>query len=789
MTAEDRETFEADRLSSMRVRLAAIAVLCIAIWASHALLYEDAIFPSRDYARPYRLAELVACLGLLWLVSRKRTIADTEAFGTLFLAALLPIHGLAILVVRDSCVVPFLLTMEWSQIVVALAAQLSFVPACALFGTAWTVGVAVVSLRPGFDADLADHLVLLLIYGVVAASIRAHDKLRLREFLMRREIQSANQALRDADAARTRLFVNLSHDLRTPLTLIRSEAEALCRGASEATRLTVSRIARHVRDVTDFSDQLLAAARLDAGRLEAKPAAVDLGELAGHVKAQFSGGAFDGKVHVVPGPRGDRVLARVDPAHLRRIVFNLMSNATRQLASGASRVVLSVRRDGDRAVLEVANDGPGIPEERREAIFERFRSFDTAGGFRSGIGLPIARELAELNGGTLSLMDGEPAAFRLCLPATDDPPVAMTPLELAFDDDPGETAPPAFESRERAVLLVEDHPGLRSLVRDVLAARFTVLEAGTVAAARKILCDRAPAVILCDLLLPDGRGYDVLEHVRERSDLNETPVVFFSAVAEESERVAALSAGAADYVSKPFAPNELLARVEAAAERGRERRKALDSQREDFLSELHDGVSAALARAALLLESAERRRDERSEQRDEIIRHARRAVQDALEEARALIVLRRERVVSWTPFVLELEEMLHEAAGGFGVELAFTDRTDASVPSLSTTERHALCRLSVEAVTNALRHADATKIHAEIRAEAGQVFLRVRNEVRSSRADVAKSSGFGLRAARRRLERLGGRLEAGLDPAGAWTVDARLPAALASSLWPSALSA
>ncbi len=178
---------------SMRVRLLGVALVQAAIWASHALFYEDLIFPSREYALPYRAAQLAQCLGLLWLASGKRNARTLDWGAALLFAAILPIHGLAMQVVHEASFVPFLLTMEWGQGLIALAALLSYRPALFLFGTAWLVGVATVTLRPGFDPDLSDHVVLLLIYAVVAASIRAQDRLRVSELVARRALEEARR--------------------------------------------------------------------------------------------------------------------------------------------------------------------------------------------------------------------------------------------------------------------------------------------------------------------------------------------------------------------------------------------------------------------------------------------------------------------------------------------------------------------------------------------------------------------------------------------------------------------
>ena len=135
-------------------------------------------------------------------------------------------------------------------------------------------------------------------------------------------------------------------------------------------------------------------------------------------------------------------------------------------------------------------------------------------------------------------------------------------------------------------------------------------------------------------MLPDGDGFGVLDHLRSRRALDGVPLLFLSALADEEHQVRGLAAGADDYLTKPFSGVDVLARVDAACARAEERRRALEEQRLDFVSELHDGVAASLSRAALLLDArgpadASRRR----------VRGAEEAVREALAEVRAMFSL------------------------------------------------------------------------------------------------------------------------------------------------------
>lgn len=186
VTSADRAEARESLLDTMRRRLAGLAIVQIVIWSSHALFYEPLIFEDLEFARGYRLVELAQCLTLLVVAARARSVRRLEVAALLLFAGILPVHGAALLQVREASFVPFLLTMEWAQPIIALAVLLSFRSALVLFATSWAIGAATVLLRPGFDPDLSDHVVLLLIYGVVAASLRSHEELRAREWASRR---------------------------------------------------------------------------------------------------------------------------------------------------------------------------------------------------------------------------------------------------------------------------------------------------------------------------------------------------------------------------------------------------------------------------------------------------------------------------------------------------------------------------------------------------------------------------------------------------------------------------
>ncbi|HEY3665773.1 MAG TPA: ATP-binding protein [Polyangiaceae bacterium] len=758
----------------MRIRLLFIVLVSSAIWLSQWLLYERDLFPTRWHSELYRATELCLCAALLAFLSRRHRLELMEWVATLGLSLLAVAHAGAILAIAPSCVVPFTLTLEWGQMVIAFAALLSFRPTLVLLCTTWLVGFISTSIRAKWDTDFSDHIVLAGIYGVVLASIRGFDALRLREFKGRYELDLAHRALQAAERARTRLFINLSHDFRTPLALIHSEAALLQRSvAADSGRAALERIQLNSAALAELTNELLELARLDAGRARVAPLNFELAPLLREQASQFDGRVA--KLELQLEAADCAVFA--DPAHVRRIVVNLIANSAR---AARSRICVRCAVVDARVMVDVVDDGPGVPESRRRAIFERFTSFDAAGSVASGIGLPVARELSELNGGSLWLVEDAPlTTFRMALPRATGPVVELAQVMLgtlpqslsATVDEPSVTG----RSGARSLLVVEDHPDMRRLLNGLLGEHFQVHAVADVAGARRALRELTPDAILCDVLLPDGDGFDVLSELRADRHFDGVPLLFVSALATAEQRTRGLAAGVDDYVTKPFHAQELIARVHLACERAAQRRRALDLQRHEFLAELHDGVTASLSRAALLLDAAKQ-----DGAAPALLGAAADAVRDGLSEARTVLSLTSAGTVPWSVVVARVRAQLDESLS-FGLRLDLQVDNDGSASLLSAIEAHTLERAARELVTNAVKHAAARRLSALLVARQGQALFSVSDDGVGS---GSSGTGSGLAILKRRVVRLSGTLSISPQAPAGTSVSLAFPISLARSVEP-----
>ena len=309
------------------------------------------------------------------------------------------------------------------------------------------------------------------------------------------------------------------------------------------------------------------------------------------------------------------------------------------------------------------------------------------------------------------------------------------------------------------------------LVRS-LGSAYRVEHVTRVADALAVLAEDPPTAVLSDVMLPDGTGYEILAAIRGRRDLDRMPVVLVSALGEVDERVRGLSAGADDYVPKPFAPEELRSRVNAAIERADTWGQALAAQRDVLLMEVHDGVSASLSRASILLS------DLAPHLSSETVAHARDAIRDGLDEVRAITRLLAPKPASFLALTAEIRRAMGDACAAAKLELDFevqssADLDGATVPAGTA---HTMRRVAREATTNAIKHASAHALACHVSATAESFVMRIQDDGRGLPEDRSDGQGLGIMS--RRVGRVGGTVEHGnraADAGGGAYVEVRLP--------------
>ncbi|GAA4861518.1 ATP-binding protein [Actinomycetospora straminea] len=473
--------------------------------------------------------------------------------------------------------------------------------------TAGLAGFLVAGLNPHRPHDDKTASFLQLLGGQISAGLAhagGYEAERRRA-----------EALAELDRAKTEFFSNVSHEFRTPLTLIMGPVEELRAAPDvdpERWRAELEVVHRNGRRLGRLVNSLLDFSRLDAGRRRARYVPTDLGpateELAGLFRSAMERAGLS--YEVACPPTGRPVL--LDRAAWEQIVLNLLSNALKFTTAG--RVSVRVETAGDAAVLHVADTGVGVPADELPRLFERFHRVEGAGGRSgegSGIGLALVRELVGLHGGevtatsefgagttmTVRLPFGrahlpadrvvdvlEPVPDTAAAPSADAESFVAEAMRWLPEGDEAHEAheghdghagePEASAGTRGRVLVADDNADMRSYLHRLLAPRHAVrLVSDGEEALTAALAD-PPEIVVSDVMMPRRDGLELLAALRADERTARVPVLLLSARAGQEAAVEGLAAQADDYLVKPFTAPELLARVDAHLRLGRARRRA-----------------------------------------------------------------------------------------------------------------------------------------------------------------------------------------------------------------------
>ncbi len=369
-------------------------------------------------------------------------------------------------------------------------------------------------------------------------------------------ISDQAEQLKRLDHAKSRFFQDTSHEFRTPLTLILGPLQKLMdtstgRSLPDTVRRDLATVQQNAQRLLDLINQLLRLARFDAGAMVMEPEWMDLVPVVRARVGMFRSLASSKEVELTFRHDPARMMYPVDVGALETILFQVLSNAVTQTPPGG-RVDVYLRQQPDGAVgLDVADSGPGFSPAALHQLFER-----NEGGGESQFGLAITKEFLDLHGGTIEATNQPEggALVRIAFPPVRAHPEknpAYAPLPVDVDD---------FDSGSPLILVIDDHDDIREYVSESLNEG-TVMEAARALDGLELAREHVPDAIISDVMMPGMDGIEFCRQIRSDTRTSHIPVILLTARADAESRMEGLSAGADDYLDKPFRAKELNARL------------------------------------------------------------------------------------------------------------------------------------------------------------------------------------------------------------------------------------
>jgi len=451
-------------------------------------------------------------------------------------------------------------------------------------------------LRPFWFRWWAIVLEFILLLSLLILYINYRERnLKRRAILLEQQVNEKTHEIleqrKEVDELKSRFYTNISHEFRTPLTLLMGPLEDTLKTTGEEVRMRkgVLRIMlRNARRLLHLINQLLDISKFESGKMMLQLGRGDLGEFVQAISSAFLSRAESRRIEfhidVQKGP-GEVFF---DHDKTEKVISNLLSNAFKFTPDGGKisiRLSFNDAAGNDlqlEAVLEITDNGKGIGEEHLERIFDRFYQVsdsDTREEEGTGIGLALTKEMVQLMHGQISVESklGEGTKFRVTFPVSGESISADERIELLVERYPlsgseisdmdhsielvSDSDQKNMDRKEELILIVEDHPELKSYIRAQLVPYYRIAEAKNGKEGLETALKLIPDLVITDLMMPVMGGTEMCEKLKKHPATNHIPVIMLTAKADMDSKLKGLETGADDYIIKPFNALELTTRA------------------------------------------------------------------------------------------------------------------------------------------------------------------------------------------------------------------------------------
>lgn len=423
------------------------------------------------------------------------------------------------------------------------------------------------------------YAVLLLTVLVSFGAVRFYRTSKIKTKLSKQlEVQTAE--LERLDETKTRFFTNVSHELKTPLTLIINPIEKLLKRVNidNESYFLLNTIKKHSYQLLDLTNQILELTKFDVNKEELNKTVVNPYELIELLVSEFDSLAESKGVKlIVINGLSDELFIRTDKYKLQTIIKNLISNAIK-FTPKDGKIRIKTEIENDKIAICISDTGRGIPQNQVSKIFDRYYQVSTPniiseGG--TGIGLSICKEYVEALDGTIEVSSvwQEGTTFRVVLPIE-----KASETDIMVSEEPQLIALNTSLSKNNStsdlpqILLVEDNSSMQEYLQHILATNFNIHIANNGQEALKYLENNQPQLIISDVMMPIMNGYQFLEACKKEPKWALIPFIMLTAVSATTEKLKFLRLGIDDYLLKPFVDEELIARIDNLLENATERK-------------------------------------------------------------------------------------------------------------------------------------------------------------------------------------------------------------------------
>lgn len=461
----------------------------------------------------------------------------------------------------------------------------------------------IVTIKPPFYATKYAYAAYFILFAALVVFFGYVIRRRERIKYDRQRELIEYERIHEMDAMKIRFFTNISHEFRTPLTLILTPLEKLVRDIGDPTvKNQLKVVVRNARRLLGLVNQLLDFRKMEVQGIVLHRSKADIITFVKEVALSFSD-LFDSKsINFIIYSNIDSLQVSFDPDKLEKIIFNLLSNAFKfsqengevklQLEYLEDNVSKTGETDSGKVRISVSDKGIGIPAGKQEKIFERFFQADSGGArnLGSGIGLAITREFVRLHGGEIHVESkpGQGSTFVVNLPAARDEDVGVSSpshMEISTGnpkDDIAATDPEIDDTRKPLLLIVEDNEDLRFYLKENLRLQYRIVEAGNgnegLEKARSVF----PDVVISDIMMPGIDGVELCKMLKNDSKTSHIPVILLTAKVSSEQEIEGFGAGADDYITKPFNYEVLAIKIHKQIELRQKFRAKLEKQHFDI---------------------------------------------------------------------------------------------------------------------------------------------------------------------------------------------------------------